>query len=170
MRDLAHFRRLRLHRRPVGHGLATNLVLRWNYRFPRLTKATLEGQENPPRDRSVYLAMKPTDRRNDGPFQCPIDREGLRFRATWVVDEAYEDRLTGASMNANDPIPLPSRGDRPPLTREDSLDSKAVGAEAHEGAFAAHAVMDHINALVDPEYQFGVDGASDGVSGQDRFV
>ena len=31
-------------------------------------------------------------------------------------------------------------------------------------------VMDHINELLDPEYQYADEGASDGVGGMDRFL
>lgn len=45
-------------------------------------------------------------------------------------------------------------------------------AEQHRPAFEAitQAVMDRINDLLDPQYQYATDGASDGVQGAKRFV
>lgn len=48
----------------------------------------------------------------------------------------------------------------------------AAATAAHGDAFraATDVVMDHINALLDPEYQFADDQASDGVEKMDRFL
>jgi len=45
-------------------------------------------------------------------------------------------------------------------------------AGVHRQAFQAmtDVVMDHINELLDPEYQYGDEGVSDGVRGMDRFL
>lgn len=46
------------------------------------------------------------------------------------------------------------------------------GAHEHRAAFqaATDVIMDRINLLLDPEYQYAPDGESDGVSGVNRFV
>lgn len=111
MLDLERLRRIKLHRRPIGQRLVAELVLRADYRFPRKTEIVLEGVDNIPRDRGVYFAMNHTDRYNYWPFQYQMYRRGdLRFTATWVKGKYYENRLMAAFLDANNNIPLPSRG------------------------------------------------------------
>lgn len=108
--DLDRLKRIKLHRRPLGQRLVAELVLRADYRFPKKTEIILEGLENIPRDRGVYFAMNHTDRYNYWPFQYQMYREGLRFTATWVKGKYYENRWMAAFLDANNNIPLPSRG------------------------------------------------------------
>lgn len=108
--DLDRLKRIKLHRRPLGQRLVAELVLRADYRFPKKTEIILEGLENIPRDRGVYFAMNHTDRYNYWPFQYQMYRKGLRFTATWVKGKYYENRFMAAFLDANNNIPLPSRG------------------------------------------------------------
>jgi 1-acyl-sn-glycerol-3-phosphate acyltransferase len=111
MLDLERLQRIRLRRRPPGQVLIAELVLRFDYRFPKRTRIDLEGVEHIPRDRSVFLAMNHTDRYNYWPFQYQMYRHrGLRFTATWVKGKYYENRLMGGFMDRTNNIPLPSRG------------------------------------------------------------
>ena len=55
---------------------------------------------------------------------------------------------------------------------ESFMPMTTAATTAHGAAFqsATDVVMDHINELVDPEYQYAEDKVSDGVSGVERFV
>lgn len=108
--DLDRLKRIKLHRRPMGQKLVAELLLRADYRFPRKTEIHIEGLDNIPRDRGVYFAMNHTDRYNYWPFQYQMYRQGLRFTATWVKGKYYENRFVAAFLDANNNIPLPSRG------------------------------------------------------------
>lgn len=111
MLDLDRLNKIKLHRRPVAQRLVAELVLRADYRFPKRTEIILEGLDNLPRDRGVYLAMNHTDRYNYWPFQYQMYRQGdLRFTATWVKGKYYENRWLASFLDANNNIPLPSRG------------------------------------------------------------
>ena len=110
MLDLDRLRRIRLHRRPRGQILIAEMVLRFDYAFPKKTRIRLEGLDNIPKDRPVFFAMNHTDRYNYWPFQYRLYREGQRFTATWVKGKYYENRMMGAFMDATNNIPLPSRG------------------------------------------------------------
>ena len=108
--DLDRLKRIKLYRRPLGQRLVAELVLRADYRLPKKTEIVLEGITNIPRGRGVYFAMNHTDRYNYWPFQYQMYREGLPFTATWVKGKYYENRLMAAFLDANNNIPLPSRG------------------------------------------------------------
>lgn len=111
MLDLKRLQRIKLHKRPPVQLFIANAILVFDYRLPRRTRITLEGVENIPRDRGVFLAMNHTDRYNYWPFQYQMYRHGgLRFTATWVKGKYYEKRLMGAFMDSTNNIPLPSRG------------------------------------------------------------
>jgi len=111
MLDLDRLKRIKLHRRPLGQRIVANAILRLDYRLLRKTEIILEGAENIPRDRGVFLAMNHTDRYNYWPFQYQMYRQGdLRFTVTWVKGKYYENKLMGAFMDSMNNIPLPSRG------------------------------------------------------------
>ncbi|MBI4615074.1 MAG: 1-acyl-sn-glycerol-3-phosphate acyltransferase [Planctomycetes bacterium] len=109
--DLARLKRLQLRRVPCVQIALAELLLRWDYRFPRRTEIALEGLENLPRDRSVFLAMNHTDRYNYWPLQYAIYRAGgHRYTATWVKGKYYRSSFLGGFMDATNNIPVPSRG------------------------------------------------------------
>ncbi len=110
MIDLDRLNRLRLHRRPFGQIAYANLVLSWDYRLPRKTDIVMDGLENLPRDRSVFLAMNHTDRYNYWPAQYAMYRRGYPFTATWVKGKYYDHGPTAAFLDSTNNIPLPSRG------------------------------------------------------------
>ncbi|MCB9704150.1 MAG: 1-acyl-sn-glycerol-3-phosphate acyltransferase [Myxococcales bacterium] len=110
MLDLDRLRRIRLSKRPLGQLLVANLGLRWDYRFPRRTEIVIEGVENIPSDRGVFLAMNHTDRYNYWPLQYELYRRGLRMTATWVKGKYYEGGMTARFLDFTNNIPLPSRG------------------------------------------------------------
>ena len=110
MIDTDRLNRLRLHRRPMGQIAFANLVLSWDYRLPRRTEIVLEGLENLPRDRSVFLAMNHTDRYNYWPAQYAMYRRGYPFTATWAKGKYYDDPGTATFLDLTNNIPLPSRG------------------------------------------------------------
>ncbi|MCA9661310.1 MAG: 1-acyl-sn-glycerol-3-phosphate acyltransferase [Myxococcales bacterium] len=110
MLDLERLRHIRLSKRPIGQLVFANLVLAVDYRLPRKTEIILEGLENLPRDRGVFLAMNHTDRYNYWPFQYALYRRGYRFTATWVKGKYYENRVAARFLDLTANIPLPSRG------------------------------------------------------------
>jgi 1-acyl-sn-glycerol-3-phosphate acyltransferase len=111
MLDLHRLERIKLRRRPPVQILIAQLVLRFDYALPKPTRIVLEGLENIPRDRGVFLAMNHTDRYNYWPLQYQLYRQGCsRFTASWVKGKYYENRLMGAFMDRTNNIPLPSRG------------------------------------------------------------
>lgn len=108
MLDLDRLQHIQLHRIPPGQvGFARLLHL--DYRLHG-TDIVLEGVENLPRDRSVFLAMNHTDRYNYWPFQYAMHRRGLRYTATWVKGKYYENQWMGRFLDSMNNIPLPSRG------------------------------------------------------------
>jgi 1-acyl-sn-glycerol-3-phosphate acyltransferase len=108
--DLDRLRRIHPRQPPVGQWLIANLGLSWDYRLPRRTHIEVEGLENLPRDRRVFLAMNHTDRYNYWPLQYALYRRGHGFTATWVKGKYYENNLLGWFMDQTTNIPLPSRG------------------------------------------------------------
>jgi 1-acyl-sn-glycerol-3-phosphate acyltransferase len=72
-------------------------------------------------------------------------------------------------------IGAPLELDEPPLA-EHRVPPEVIPFSPHSRAYAGayeaitQIVMDRINALLDPEYQYSDDGSSDGVSGVDRFL
>ena len=73
------------------------------------SQSRLCGQSLEP-GRSTILAMNHTDRYNYWPFQFQLWRQGRGFTATWVKGKYYENPFIAAFMDANNNIPLPSRG------------------------------------------------------------
>ena len=110
MLDLERLEKLRLYRIPPGQVLFAEGALRLDYALPKRTEIILEGVENLPRDRGVFLAMNHTDRFNYWPLQYAMYRRGLRFTATWVKGKYYENDWMGRFMDSMNNIPLPSRG------------------------------------------------------------
>ncbi|MEZ4380742.1 MAG: 1-acyl-sn-glycerol-3-phosphate acyltransferase [Nannocystaceae bacterium] len=110
MLDLERLRHIRLSKRPIGQLVFANLVLAVDYRLPRKTEIVIEGLDNLPRDRGVFLAMNHTDRYNYWPFQYALYRRGYRFTATWVKGKYYENRIAARFLDLTANIPLPSRG------------------------------------------------------------
>ena len=110
MIDIDRLSKLRLHRRPIGQIAFANLVLSWDYLLPRRTEIIMEGLDNLPRDRTVFLAMNHTDRYNYWPAQYSMYRRGFPFTATWVKGKYYDHRPTAKFLDLMNNIPLPSRG------------------------------------------------------------
>lgn len=110
MLDLDRLRRIHPRQPPWGQMLIANLGMSWDYRLPRRTRIDVEGLENLPRDRRVFLAMNHTDRYNYWPLQYVLYRRGHGFTATWVKGKYYENNLLGWFMDQTTNIPLPSRG------------------------------------------------------------
>ncbi len=90
--------------------LVANAGLFFDYRVPRRTKIVVEGAENLPSDRGVFLAMNHTDRYNYWPLQYWMYRNGHRFTATWIKGKYVEKALAGRFLLAANNIPVPSRG------------------------------------------------------------
>jgi len=111
MLDLACLQRIKLYKKPLSHGLAVNLILFPDFWLPRRTQIILEGVENIPRDRGVFLAMNHTDRFNYLPFQYAMYRRGdLRYTSTWVKGRYYANRIMAWLLDITNNIPMPSRG------------------------------------------------------------
>lgn len=110
MINLHRLRKLKLHRTPPGQLLMAEGLLRWDYALPRRTEIALEGLDNLPRDRLVFLAMNHTDRYNYWPLQYEMHRRGLPYTATWVKGKYYDHPLMARFMDATNNIPMPSRG------------------------------------------------------------
>ena len=107
---LERLRRTELSTRPLGQVLVANLALSIDYAFPRKTEIVVEGWENLPQDRGVFLAMNHTDRYNYWPFQYRNYRMGGRFTATWVKGKYFEHPAMAWFLSSTNNIPLPSRG------------------------------------------------------------
>jgi 1-acyl-sn-glycerol-3-phosphate acyltransferase len=74
-------------------------------------EVVIEGLDNLPQDRPVFIAMNHTDRYNYWPLQWKMYRLGLpRYTATWVKGKYFENPLIGAFMIGASNIPMPSRG------------------------------------------------------------
>jgi 1-acyl-sn-glycerol-3-phosphate acyltransferase len=108
--DLDRLRRIHPRQPPWGQMFIANALMTWDYRLPRGTSIEVEGLENLPRDRRVFLAMNHTDRYNYWPLQYVLYRRGHGFTATWVKGKYYENNLLGWFMDQTTNIPLPSRG------------------------------------------------------------
>lgn len=109
MLDLDRLRRIRMRKTP-GSQRVFAPILGLDYRFPRRTYIAVEGLDNIPQDRPVFLAMNHTDRFNYWPLQYFMHREGLRYTATWVKGKYYQNPLMAWLMDRAGNIPLPSRG------------------------------------------------------------
>jgi 1-acyl-sn-glycerol-3-phosphate acyltransferase len=109
MLDLARLRRIHLSSPPRGQQVVA-AALALDYRFPRRTEIVLEGVENLPQDRPVFLAMNHTDRYNYWPFQYALHAQKLGYTATWVKGKYYQNRAMAWFMDQTGNIPLPSRG------------------------------------------------------------
>lgn len=110
MLDLERLEKVRLMRLPPGQIFLAEAALRWDYLIPRRTVIELEGVENLPRDRAVFLAMNHTDRYNYWPFQYELHRRRLGYTATWVKGKYYENPWMARFLEAMNNIPVPSRG------------------------------------------------------------
>lgn len=108
--DLDLLRRHRLARVPWLQLVVANLGLFLDYRIPRRTHIVMEGMDNVPGDRGVFLAMNHTDRYNYWPFQYWRYRRGQRFTATWVKGKYVDKAVQGRFLLASNNIPVPSRG------------------------------------------------------------
>jgi 1-acyl-sn-glycerol-3-phosphate acyltransferase len=102
-------REIRLKSRPVGQLLWAQ-VLRVNYMLPRRTEVVIEGLENLPEDRRVFLAMNHTDRFNCWPFQLQLCLLRNQYACSWVKGKYYENPLSRFFLLNTSNIPLPSRG------------------------------------------------------------
>jgi 1-acyl-sn-glycerol-3-phosphate acyltransferase len=109
MLDPARLQRIRLVSRPLAQRVVAQILVTLDYRFPRPTEVVIEGLENLPADRPVFVAMNHTDRYNAFPFLCTLFQEG-RHAATWVKGKYYESWFVGGFMNLTNQIPLASRG------------------------------------------------------------
>lgn len=103
---------IKLSRRPVGQLFMANLVLMPNFKFPLTrTNIIVEGGENlPPRDQPVILAMNHTDRYNYWPFQYKLFKEYDRFTTTWVKGKYFNNKAVSKFMVSMGNMPVPSRG------------------------------------------------------------
>ena len=68
-------------------------VLSINYALPRKTEVVVEGIENLPTDRRVFLAMNHTDRYNSWPLQHHLHRTRKEYTCTWVQGKYYLNAL-----------------------------------------------------------------------------
>lgn len=94
-----------------GQMLTAELFLRWDYLFPRKTHIIIENIENIPRDKAVIYAMNHTDNYNYWPFMYKLYRQGDHPSiAPWVKGKYYKNPLLKFFFDANNNIPLPSRG------------------------------------------------------------
>ena len=111
MIDQARLDAIHLHSRPLMQRVFGWLLLTPNYKNPlKPTRIRLEGTENiPPGGGSVFV-MNHTDRYNYWPFQYELWKRGLGFTATWVKGKYYENAFMGWFMDANNNIPIPSKG------------------------------------------------------------
>jgi 1-acyl-sn-glycerol-3-phosphate acyltransferase len=110
MLDLERLRRIKLYKKPFTHVLVANIVA-LDYRLPRRTHVVLEGIENIPRDRGVFLAMNHTDRFNYVPLQYAMHRRGdLRYITNWVKGKYYGNGFLARALDITNNIPMPSRG------------------------------------------------------------
>lgn len=101
--------RLNLHAIPTGQKLWAQF-LRFNYALPPKTKLLIEGIENIPRDRQVFLAMNHTDRYNSWPLQFHIAQTRKEYTCTWVKGKYYINPVTRFFLLSTNNIPLASRG------------------------------------------------------------
>lgn len=101
---------VKLSARPRGQAFFGR-VLDFNFKF-RLTETPIEieGLENLPLDRPVYLAMNHTDRFNYLPFQVELMMEHDRFAATWVKGKYFNNPVMRQFLVSTSNIPTPSRG------------------------------------------------------------
>lgn len=110
MLTLPRLKQIHLKTTPIGQVMVANLVLAFDYRFPKETDIQLEGIENLPQDRSVFIAMNHTDKYNYWPFQFRMHKMGLRYTATWVKGKYYTHPITALFLDKMNNIPMPSRG------------------------------------------------------------
>jgi 1-acyl-sn-glycerol-3-phosphate acyltransferase len=101
---------VKLSARPLGQAFFSR-VLDFNYRFPfTQTPIAIEGEENLPFDRPVYLAMNHTDRFNYLPFQVELYKRYDRFAATWVKGKYFNNPVVRQFLTSTSNIPTPSKG------------------------------------------------------------
>ena len=85
-------------------------VLSLNYALPRKTEVVVEGIENLPTDRRVFLAMNHTDRYNSWPLQHHLHLSRKEYTCTWVKGKYYLNPLVRTFLLSTNNIPLASRG------------------------------------------------------------
>ena len=85
-------------------------VLSLNYALPPKTEIVVEGLENLPTDRRVFLAMNHTDRYNSWPLQHYLHLNRKEYTCTWVKGKYYLNALTRTFLLSTNNIPLASRG------------------------------------------------------------
>lgn len=159
--------RLQLNQIPKGQ-IWWAKILTLNYALPPKTEVIVEGLENLPTDRRVFLAMNHTDRYNSWPLQHYLHRNRQEYTCTWVKGKYYLNALTRSFLLSTNNIPLASRGyvissrfkkamNRPPSGDEyrlirDLMDEK-VGldklGEASEGLqqYLGSEAQDRLDAL-----------------------
>ena len=100
---------LQLNQIPHGH-IWWARVLSVNYALPRKTEVVVEGIENLPTDRRVFLAMNHTDRYNSWPLQHHLHLYRKEYTCTWVKGKYYLNALIRKFLLSTNNIPLASRG------------------------------------------------------------
>ena len=85
-------------------------VLSLNYALPRKTEVVVEGIENLPTDRRVFLAMNHTDRYNSWPLQHHLHLSRKEYTCTWVKGKYYLNPFVRTFLLSTNNIPLASRG------------------------------------------------------------
>lgn len=103
---------IKLSQRPLGQLFMAHFFLKPNFAFPlSRTKIILGGGENlPPKEEPVILAMNHTDRYNYWPFQYKLLQIHDRFTTTWVKGKYFNNPAIGKFMVSMGNMPVPSRG------------------------------------------------------------
>lgn len=111
MLDLELLKRLHIRStRPRSHR-ATFKLLSLDYRTPPRTRVIVEGIENLPSERPVFIAMNHTDRFSYGPFMWWMHKQGgHRYLATWVKGKYFSNKVMAWWIARTGNIPIPSRG------------------------------------------------------------
>lgn len=112
MLDLTLLRSLHIRsRRPRSHRVALRVV-GLDYQTPPRTKIIVEGFDNLPQDRPVFIAMNHTDRFSYGPLMWWMYRRAhrARFLATWVKGKYFSNPAMAWWIARTGNIPIPSRG------------------------------------------------------------
>ncbi len=110
MLTLDRLQRIRFTSRSPGWQPAIASILTLNFALVG-AEIVIEGLDNLPQDRPVFIAMNHTDRYGCWPLQWKMHRLRLpRYAATWVKGKYFENPLMGAFMLGTSNIPMPSRG------------------------------------------------------------
>ena len=164
MLDLERLKKIKMGHPPWGQIVLANTALFLSYRLPRKTRIDLEGLENLPTDRRVFLVMNHTDKYNYWPLQYALYRQGFGFTATWVKGKNYEAPALGWFMDTMSNIPLPSRGYV--LTTEFR---KQTGRVPDEGEYRALRALLNDGALPE-DAPAGARAFLEAKGGPERFV